>query len=136
VRRFINRKFIPSGLGAYVMGVKEKEERDRLSSEMKKMARENDSRFWRDIATRIGKSKDGIVEVNVGRISRYSASGDTVVVPGVVLGAGRIEEPINVAALYFSKSAEKKITEAGGKTLTLSDLMKENKKGTNVKILG
>lgn len=118
------------------MGVNEKATRDELSKEMRKIARESDSVFWKDIAKRISKSKDNITEVNVGKISRYSSSGQTVVVPGIVLGSGRIEEPVNVAALYFSKAAETKIREAGGKTMTFSDLMKENSKGTGLKILG
>ncbi|MEM0136409.1 MAG: 50S ribosomal protein L18e [Thermoplasmatales archaeon] len=118
------------------MGVNEKDEREKLALDMKKTALESDSRFWGDIAKRIRKSKDNLVEVNVGKISRFAATDETVVVPGVVLGSGRIEEPIRVAALYFSKSARLKIEEAGGKAMTLKELMVENTKGTNVKIIG
>jgi large subunit ribosomal protein L18e len=118
------------------MGVNEKEERERLALDMKKTAIENDSRFWEDIARRIRKPKNNLAEVNVGKISRFAAADEVVVVPGVVLGSGRIEEPVKVAALYFSKSAREKIEGAGGKTLTLKELMEENSKGTNVKIIG
>lgn len=118
------------------MGVDQKEARQKLANAMKKLAKENDSRFWKDIAERLEKSKDRIVEVNVGRISRYAGTGDTVVVPGVVLGSGDIDEPISVAALYFSETARKKITEAGGRILSLEDLMNENSKGSNIKIMG
>lgn len=118
------------------MGVNEKIERQKLALEMKKTARDNDSRFWGDIATRIGKSKDSITEVNVGKISRYASTDDVVVVPGIVLGAGRIEEPVKVAALYFSQSAKNKIEQAGGKALSFRELMEENSKGTNIKIIG
>ena len=118
------------------MGVNEKDERERLAIEMKKTALENDSRFWGDVAKRIRKSKDNLVEVNVGKISPFSSMDDTVVVPGVVLGSGRIEEPVKVAALYFSKSARSKIEWAGGKAITLRELMSENSKGTKIKIIG
>ncbi len=118
------------------MGVNEKDKREKLALEMKKTALENDSRFWGDIANRIRKSKDNLVEVNVGKISRFAPTDSTVVVPGVVLGSGRIEEPVRVAALYFSKSAKSKIEEAGGKALTLRELMSENAKGTKIKIIG
>ncbi len=118
------------------MGVNEKGEREKLALEMKRAALESDSRFWGDIATRIRKSKDNLVEVNVGKISRFAATDETVVVPGVVLGSGRVEEPIKVAALYFSKSAKSKIEEAGGKTMTFRELMNENSKGTKIKIIG
>ena len=118
------------------MGVNEKDKREKLALEMKKAAVENDSRFWGDIAKRIRKSKDNLAEVNIGKISRFAATDDTVVVPGVVLGSGRIEEPVKVAALYFSRTARSKIEEAGGKAMTLEELMKENSKGTKVKIIG
>ena len=118
------------------MGVNEKDERERLALDMKKTALENDSRFWGDIAKRIRKSKDNLVEVNIGKISRFATSDDVVFVPGVVLGSGRIEEPVKVAALYFSKSARSKIEDAGGKAITLRELMGENSKGTKVKIIG
>ena len=118
------------------MGVNEKDEREKLALEMKKTALDNDSRFWGDVAKRIRKSKDNLVEVNVGKISRFSSMDDTVVVPGIVLGSGRIEEPVKVAALYFSKAARTKIEEAGGKAITLRELMSENSKGTKIKIIG
>jgi large subunit ribosomal protein L18e len=41
-----------------------------------------------------------------------------------------------VAALYFSETARKKITEAGGRILSLEELMIENSKGSNIKIMG
>ena len=118
------------------MGVNEKDERERLALDMRKTALENDSRFWGDIAKRIRKSKDNLVEVNIGKISRFATNDDVVLVPGIVLGSGRIEEPVKVAALYFSKSAKSKIEDAGGKAITLRELMSENSKGTKVKIIG
>jgi large subunit ribosomal protein L18e len=59
-----------------------------------------------------------------------------VVVPGKVLGAGKIGHPVNVGAFAFSERARSKILEAKGKCLSISDLMKKNPKGANVKIIG
>jgi large subunit ribosomal protein L18e len=59
-----------------------------------------------------------------------------VVVPGKVLAAGNISHPVNVAAFAFSEQARAKILKAKGKCLSISDLMKKNSKGTNVKIVG
>jgi len=59
-----------------------------------------------------------------------------VVVPGKVLGAGKIDHPINVGAFAFSERARSKILKAKGKCLSISDLMKKNPKGANVKIIG
>ena len=65
-------------------------------------------------------------------------------VPGKVLSAGTLENPITVAALGFSKKAFEKITEpAEGKVkskgkckcISIEDLAKDNPKGTGVKII-
>jgi large subunit ribosomal protein L18e len=58
------------------------------------------------------------------------------VVPGKVLGAGKIDHPVNVAAFAFSEQARSKILRTKGKCLSILDLMKKNPKGTNVKIIG
>ncbi len=57
-------------------------------------------------------------------------------VPGKVLGAGKIDHPINVAAFAFSDQARLKILKAKGKCLSILELMKKNPKGANVKIIG
>jgi large subunit ribosomal protein L18e len=59
-----------------------------------------------------------------------------VVVPGKVLGAGRIDHPVHVAAFTFSEQARSKILRAKGKCLSILELMEKNPKGTNVKIIG
>ncbi len=118
------------------MGVLDRSSRERLISLLKKTAIENDSKFWKDIAERLDKPKNRIAEVNVGKISRYAKAGETVVVPGVVLGAGNIDDAINVAALYFTETAKRKIEEAGGKVYNIEELLEINKTGTKLKIMG
>jgi large subunit ribosomal protein L18e len=76
-----------------------------------------------------------MAEVNVGRIARYTKEGETVAVPGKILGTGTIEHKITVAAINFSKEAKDKILNAGGKCLTIDDLSKANPKGTKIKLM-
>jgi large subunit ribosomal protein L18e len=71
----------------------------------------------------------------VGRIARYTKEGETVAVPGKILGTGTIEHKITVAAMNFSKEAKDKILNAGGKCLTIDDLLKTNPKGTRIKLM-
>jgi len=59
-----------------------------------------------------------------------------VVVPGKVLGAGKIDLPLQVAAFAFSDKARSKISKAKGKCLSIPELMKKNPKGANVKVIG
>jgi len=107
-----------------------------LIRSLRKKARESQAGIWRDIANYLSRSKRRRVAINVSRLNRCTQKGETVAVPGKVLGAGRIDHPINVAAFAFSEQAKSKILEAKGKCLSFSELVEKNPKGTDVKILG
>ena len=74
--------------------------------------------------------------MNVSRLNRYTKKGETIVVPGKVLGAGGIDHPFVVAAFSFSELAKSKILKAKGKCLKIADLVDKNPKGTDVRIFG
>jgi len=74
-------------------------------------------------------------EVNLSKINRYTADGETIVVPGKVLGTGVLDHNVTVAAFAFSKSARDKI-DSVGESLSLAELMEKNPKGSNVRIFG
>jgi len=95
----------------------------------------NEAKVWRDVADLFAKPRIQPAEVNVSKIDRYLKNGETAIIPGKVLGTGRVERALNVAALAFSEKARKKIEEAGGKCMTLLQLANENPKGTGVRIL-
>ena len=103
---------------------------------LKKIARENNAKIWKDIAERLEKPSRQRIVVNVSRINRYTKEGDTVVVPGKVLGSGTIDHKVTVAAIGFSKSAYEKIVKTGGTCLHILDLALRNPKGSNIKIIG
>ncbi|MBU7043101.1 MAG: 50S ribosomal protein L18e [Theionarchaea archaeon] len=90
--------------------------------------------LWIALSKRLSKPTRRTAEVNLSRIARYTQKGDTVVVPGKVLGAGILNHSVTVAAFAFSQSAREKI-DVVGRTLTIPQLMEENPKGTGVKIM-
>jgi large subunit ribosomal protein L18e len=102
---------------------------------LKKKAKENDVAIWRDVADRLSASKRQRISVNLGRLNRYTEQKEAVVVPGKVLGAGRLEHPLVVAAFAFSDEARQKIALAKGKCLTISELVENTPKGSNVRIM-
>ena len=108
----------------------------RLVRFLRKRSSELKVNIWRDLAERISRPRRIRIEVNVGRIHRNTSAGDVVVVPGKVLGAGLIDHPVIVGALSFSSKAYEKIVGAGGKCLSISDLMNQYPNGSDVKILG
>jgi large subunit ribosomal protein L18e len=72
----------------------------------------------------------------VSRINRHTEKDDVVVVPGKVLGAGKLGHPVTVAAFTFSETAKYIILKVRGKCLTIPDLVEKNPKGSKVKIIG
>ncbi|WP_457550620.1 50S ribosomal protein L18e [Archaeoglobus sp.] len=108
----------------------------RLIELLFKASAENKVKIWKDIAERLTRPKRLYAEVNVSKIERYAKEGETILVPGKVLGGGRIAKAVTVAALSFSDSARRKIESAGGKCITIPQLIEMNPRGSGVRIMG
>jgi large subunit ribosomal protein L18e len=93
---------------------------------LKERANANTAPIWKDIARRLEMPSRNYAAVNISKINRL--------IPGKVLGAGLLDHPVTVAALNFSDSAAKKITEAGGRCLSLEEIVESNPKGSGIRI--
>ena len=121
------------------MGSKSKKTNPNLISliqRLKDVSRENEAPVWRDIALRLEGSANRWAEVNVGKLNRYASEGEIVVVPGKLLGAGEIAKRVTVAAYRSSGQAREKIEKAGGKSVSIEELVSTNPKGSKVRIMG
>lgn len=107
-----------------------------LIRKLKQKSKEENVNIWRDIAERLERPLRVWSEVNVSRIERYANDSDVIIVPGKVLGAGTINKKVTVSAYRFSIEAREKIEKAGGKALTIEELMAINPKGKGVRIIG
>ncbi len=97
-------------------------------------SKKNESKIWALLAVELRRSKQNRPAVNLSQIARSSEAGETVAVPGKVLGSGSIGGR-TVAAFCFSEMAKKKIEGAGGRCLSLEALVDENPKGSGVRII-
>jgi len=107
-----------------------------LINELKKHANENKAQIWKDIAIRLEKSSSNWPVVNLGKINRFISEKETALIPGKVLSDGELTKKVTIAAWSFSEKAQEKIKKAGGKHISIEDLMKHNPKGKDVRILG
>ncbi|MEM5834639.1 MAG: 50S ribosomal protein L18e [Candidatus Aenigmatarchaeota archaeon] len=107
----------------------------KLIEELKKKSKELKAPIWLSVAEKLEKPRRKKVEVNVIDIERHAKENESVIVPGVVLGYGELTKPIKVAAWRFSLKAREKIEKAGGKCISIEELLNENPKGSGVKIL-
>jgi large subunit ribosomal protein L18e len=74
--------------------------------------------------------------VNLSRLNRFTKANETIIVPGKVLGSGMLEHSLVIAALSFSTGAKERIEQAKGKCITITELIKQNPKGKDVRIVG
>lgn len=102
---------------------------------LKDASRINEAKIWREIARRLDAPRKNYAEVNLSKIDRYAQEGETILVPGKVLGSGALTLPVKIAALDFSEAAVSKITGANGTCMTIEDLVRDNPTGSRVRIL-
>jgi len=107
-----------------------------LIHELKKQANEKEAPIWKDIAVRLEKPLRNWPEVNLDKISKYASDKETALIPGKVLSTGALTKKITIAAWSFSDNAQEKIKKAGGKHISIEELMKSNPNGKNIRILG
>ena len=91
---------------------------------------------WKAVAEELSAPSRQRREVNLSRLNRFTKANETIIVPGKVLGAGSIEHPVIVAAFAFSTKARERIESNKGKTMSISQLLKQNPKGTGVRLIG
>ncbi len=106
-----------------------------LIEDLKKKSYQIGSPFLKDISEKLNKPRRQRVEVNLADINRNTKQGDTVIVPGVVLGYGELTKSITISAWKFSKPALEKIKKSKSNAISIKELVIKNPRGTDVKIL-
>jgi large subunit ribosomal protein L18e len=95
----------------------------------------NRMKFWKAVVKELEKSARQRREVNLYRINKNLKEGQTALVPGKVLSIGELTKKVTVAAYAFSEAARIKIN-SRGKAISISQMLKENPKAKNARIMG
>jgi large subunit ribosomal protein L18e len=103
---------------------------------LERSAKAHDAPVWRSVADRLARPRHRGVPVNVGQLDRRARPDEFVAVPGKLLAAGELSKPLTVGAFAYSAQAREKIHRAGGKALTLDQLVRAKPDGTGVRLLG
>ncbi|MDR0797221.1 MAG: 50S ribosomal protein L18e [Nitrososphaerota archaeon] len=106
-----------------------------LIKQLKKESREKNAPIWLDVAEQLAQSRSRRAAVNLSRINRNTQRGDMVVVPGKILGTGSLTHSITVAAFNISELAKAKLAAINAKYVTIPELVADNPKGSNIKII-
>jgi large subunit ribosomal protein L18e len=116
--------------------MKENQFRLKLGYELRKQSRTSRQAIWKTASEEILASRKNRPEVNVGVISRNSKEGSRVLVPGKVLGIGKIDHKVTVGAYSYSKDAKTKINSAGGACLSIREFIDSSSSVKDVLLLG
>ncbi|MBI2597805.1 MAG: 50S ribosomal protein L18e [Candidatus Diapherotrites archaeon] len=113
------------------------EKKKKISIELEKIGKKEKQKIWVDIAKRIVKPNRTLPKVNLWKINILAKKlqKKTIVVPGHVLGEGKLDDAFNIAALSFSKKATQKIADTNGRVFSLPDLAKSGQKTSEMVIV-
>lgn len=106
-----------------------------LIVELRKVAAVTGSDLWADVAERLAKPSKLWAQVNVEKIGLVVGNNETALVCGKVLSTGSPRRGLQVAAFHFSEFARQKIESAGGRCLSILDLVKQAPKGEGVRLV-
>lgn len=74
------------------------------------------------------------IEKNLDEIDGISQEGDTIVIPGKVLGRGNVEKKIRICAIAFSQEAKRKLKEKKCEIVSIEEEIQINPKYQGIKI--
>jgi len=106
-----------------------------LINSLKKTSTKHDVGIWSRVAELVSRPARKRPIVNIGKINRHTEEGDTVVIPGKVLGSGVLRHKVTIAALNTSKSAVSLILGAGASLITIQELLEKNPNGSDIIVL-
>jgi large subunit ribosomal protein L18e len=107
----------------------------KLIRQLREHGKKQKARVWLELAERLEGPRRARAEVNLSQLNRHTSEGNTIVVPGKVLAAGALNHSVSIAAFKFSGAARRKIVAAGGRALTIQQLVEQNPSGKGVKLM-
>lgn len=73
--------------------------------------------------------------INLDQIEKVTKEGDTVLIPGKVLGSGDVSKKIRIIALGFSTQAREKLKAKKCEVVSVIEEIKVNPKATGIRVL-
>lgn len=108
----------------------------RLAHQLHKAAREHGAPIWERLSREALKPGSARRTVNVKKLAQLTSQGQTVAVPGKVLGTGTISHPISLFSFSISEAAAEKISAAGGRVLSGAEAVRASPSGKEVLLVG
>lgn len=89
--------------------------------DLKKLSTKTDVGTWKAVAAKLAGPASQRARVNLSKLDKVTKAGETVIVPGKILGDGTFSKKITVIAFSASEGAIEKLEKAGAKYITIDD---------------
>jgi len=89
-------------------------------------------KIWQRTAELLEKPSRQRRTINVFKLKKKVRTGETIIVPGKVLGNGNLDKQFTISAWQFSKQAEKKLKDAKCAVLSIQDMIKKKPKEVRI----
>ena len=83
---------------------------------------EKKRKLFKRIARFATKPKRSRVSINLNRLDKYANASENIVVPGKVLGVGKVTKSFNISALDYSSEAAKKLAASKCKMVSIKEM--------------
>ena len=103
--------------------------------DLKKLSNKTGVNVFRAVAEKLSAPASQRSEVNLSLIEKHVKAGETIIVPGKVLGNGTLTKKITIVGFKASESAIKKIESAGSKFIEIRDYISK-KPSNKLRIIG
>lgn len=107
----------------------------KLIEELRGRGFKENSDFMLAVADGLAKPSRNRAGVNVSELERTCKAKEDVIIPGKLLADGKITKQVSVACFSSSEAARKKVEGAGGKIISIGEMVEKNPKGTGVRIM-
>lgn len=108
----------------------------RMVKDLRQASAKNKAPIWSRIAEMALKPGVAKRVVNLAKIDSVTNDNDVILVPGKLLGTGKISHKVTVCSFSISTSAAKKVLDAGGKIIGYSEMISKFPSGKGVRIIG
>jgi len=100
-----------------------------------KAGKKGGSPFWLAVAKELRRPRRARAEVNLNLVSRLTSPDESIVIPGKLLGHGKIAHRVRVASVSASPSAVRKLLESGGEYVPLEEMISRNPSGKGLRLI-
>ncbi len=90
---------------------------------------------WFHLAHILSGSTSKFATINLSELDAKTTPGDTVVIPGKVLGSGNLTKKIRICALSASADTMEKLKKTKSEFVSILDEIKKNPKAEGIKII-